>query len=143
VGRRPRKHVTDDLVFASMLLDAGAVLAFAQDRPEVRRWLEQAETHGVDPRVALVTIAEVFRDRPAGGRVQWVLSRLDEEPFTVKHAQDAGRLLGATGSGDRTIDAIVAATALRMPRPVAVLTSDPKDLARLLEGQRRVIVAKV
>jgi hypothetical protein len=72
-----------------------------------------------------------------------VLSRLDEEPFTVKHAQDAGRLLGATGSGDRTIDAIVAATALRMPRPVAVLTSDPKDLARLLEGQRRVIVAKV
>jgi predicted nucleic acid-binding protein len=143
VGRRARQHVTGEVVFASLLLDAGAVLAFARDRPEVRRWLERAQKYGIDPRVTLVTVAEVFRDRPAGGRVQWVLSRLEEEPLTIKHAHDAGRLLGATNSGDRTIDAIVAATALRMPRPVVVLTSDPKDLTRLLEGQPRVVVATV
>ncbi len=138
-----RRPVSELPPFASLLLDAGAVLAFARDQPEVRRWLQRAQQHEVEPRVCLVTIAEVFRDRPAGARVQWVLSRLDEAPFTYKHAQDAGRLLGVTGSGDRTIDAIVAATALRMPRPVAVLTSDPKDLAQLLDGQRRVVVARV
>ena len=143
MGRRPRKHVTDDLVFASMLLDAGAVLAFAEDRPQVRRWLERAETHGVDPRVALVTIAEVFRDRPAGGRVQWVLSRLDEEPFTVKHARIRSPAAGCDrqrGSDDRRHRGRNGAA---NARPIAVLTSDPKDLARLLEGQRQVIVATV
>ena len=135
--------MTGEVVFASLLLAAGAVLAFARDRPEVRRWLERAEKYGIDPRVTLVTVAEVFRDRPAGGRVQWVLSRLDQEPLTLKHVHDAGRLLGATNSGDRTIDAIVAATALRMPKPVVVLTTDPKDLTRLLDGQPRVVVATV
>ena len=129
--------------FVSLLLDAGAVLALAHDRPEVRRWVEHAASQGIDPCVALVTVAEVFRDRPGGARVQWVLSKLDEEPFTLKHAHDAGRLLGATNSGDKTIDAIVAAAAWRMPRPVAVLTTDPRDLTRLLDGQRQVIVAQV
>jgi hypothetical protein len=52
-------------------------------------------------------------------------------------------LLGATESADHTIDALVAATAVRLPRPVIVLTSDPKDLERLLEGQRRITVVAV
>jgi hypothetical protein len=143
VGRRPGRHVTDGVSFASLLLDAGAVLAFAQDRPDVRRWLQRAEAQGVDPRVALVTVAEVFRDRPAGARVQWVLSRLDKEPFTLGHAWDAGRLLGHSGGRHMTVDAIVAATALTMPKPVALLTGDPGDLERLLEGYHGVFVAKV
>jgi hypothetical protein len=135
--------VTDRPEFASLLLDAGAVLAIAQDRQEVRRWLQRAQTQGIDPRVTLVTTAEVFRDGTAGARVRWVLSLLDEEALDDEHAKEAGRLLGRTNSGDRTIDALVAAAALRMPRPVVVLTSDPKDLGRLLEGQRRVVVVRV
>lgn len=142
MGRRARQHVTE-AQFASLLLDAGAVLAFAQDRPEVRRWLERARDLGIDPRVTLVTIAEVFRSGTAGARVRWVLSQLDEEPLTKKHGEEAGRLLGLTNSGDRTVDALVAATALRMPQPVAILTSDPKDLQRLLEGQSRVVVVPI
>ncbi len=143
MGRRPGRRVTDALSFASMLLDAGAVLAFAQDRPEVRRWLQRAEARGVDPHVALVTVAEVFRDRPGGAREQWVLSRLGKQPFTLGHAWDAGRLLGHSGGRRMTVDAIVAATALGMPKPVALLTGDPGDLERLLEGYRGVHVAKV
>ena len=42
-----------------------------------------------------------------------------------------------------TIDAIVAAPSLAMPKPVALLTSDPKDLELLLDGYRGVYVAKV
>ena len=129
--------------FASLLLDAGAVLALARDRPDVQGWLRQARKVGIEPRVSYVTIAEVFRDAPAGARVQWVLSRLEPEHLTLRDCHDAGRLMCATGADGKTLDALVAATALRLPRPVAVLTSDPHDLERLLEGQRRVLVAKV
>jgi predicted nucleic acid-binding protein len=141
VGRRRQPLM--DTEFASLLLDSGAVLALARDRPEAHAWISRARKAGIDPRVSLVTVAEVFRDRPPGARVQWVLSRLDLEQLTLRDCHDAGRLMGATGTGGKTIDALVAATALRLPRPVAVLTSDPSDLARLLDGQRRVIVAKV
>jgi predicted nucleic acid-binding protein len=143
VGRRRRAPLTDLPGVASVLLDAGAVLAIVQDRPEVRRWMQHADGLGIDPRVSLVTVAEVFRDRPAGARVQWVLSRLDKEPLTSTDASNAGRLLGHSGGRRMTVDAIVAATALRMDKPVALLTSDPGDLERLLDGYRGVFVAKV
>lgn len=143
MGRRRRTLMNDGVPFASLLLDSGAVLAVAQNGHVVQRWLARARMHGVEPRVTLVTVAEVFRDRRDGARIQWVLSQLEHEPLTLAHAHDAGRLLGATGSGDHTVDALVAATAVRMPRPVIVLTSDPKDLERLLEGQPRITVAAV
>lgn len=129
--------------FASLLLDAGAVLALARDRPAVREWLRRAGVLGVEPQVSYVTVAEVFRDAPAGARVRWVLSRLAAEGLTLRDCHDAGRLMSATGSGGKTLDALVAATALRLPKPVVVLTSDPKDLARLLNGQRSATVATV
>ena len=137
-GRRP----VNGGDFGSLLLDAGAVLAFARDRPEVRRWLQHARELGIDPRVSYVTIAEVFRDAPGGARVQWVLSRLEPEHLTLRDCHDAGRLMCATGTDGKTVDALVAATALRLPKPVTVLTTDPGDLGRLLDGQR-VTVATV
>lgn len=51
----------------------------------------------------------------------------------------AGRLRGAASPvrrkpRDLTVDAVVAATALALPPPVVVLTSDPGDLRLLLGG---------
>lgn len=53
--------------------------------------------------------------------------------------QPAGELLGTAGlSGHRcAIDAVVAATALELARPVVLLTSDPDDLSRLTEEPDR------
>ena len=42
---------------------------------------------------------------------------------------------------DLTVDAIVAATALTLPAPVVVLTSDPEDLRLLLAGTRIAVAA--
>jgi predicted nucleic acid-binding protein len=55
-------------------------------------------------------------------------------------ARSAGELLGRTGlSGHRcALDAIVATIALALRGPVAVLTSDPGDMARLNRGARTV-----
>lgn len=141
MGHRGEPLIPADL--ASLLLDASAVLAFAQDRPEVRRWLEHAKKVGIDPLVSYVTVAETFRARPAGARVRWVLSRLDPVRITLGDCKAAGRLLSMPITPGTTLDALVAATALRLPKPVVVLTSDTKDLGRLLQDERRVLVARV
>jgi predicted nucleic acid-binding protein len=77
-----------------------------------------------------------------------VLSRITIVPVTAEIARRAGELLGTTGLSGHScaIDAVVAATALDLERPVMLLTSDPDDLSRLAEepgrpkAQRIVIV---
>jgi hypothetical protein len=64
-----------------------------------------------------------------------VLSRIAAASVSPEIGRRAGELLGTTGmSGHRcAIDAVVAATALGLARPVLLLTSDPDDLSRLVE----------
>jgi predicted nucleic acid-binding protein len=140
VGRR-RPLIRDD--FASVLFDAGAVLSYAKDRPEVRAWVLRAEGADVPVRVSWITVAEIHRGSSTGSREQWVLSRLVPEELTLRDCKEAGALMGRTGCGGKTVDAILAATALRLPRPVAVLTGDGGDLGRLLEGEPRITVVHV
>ena len=56
--------------------------------------------------------------------------------------RDAAVLMEATGMGGHTIDALVAAMARRLPRPVLIATSDPVDLRRLLQGERGIGVLR-
>jgi predicted nucleic acid-binding protein len=71
--------------------------------------------------------------------VHRVLSRITVLSVTAQIARHAGELLGATAlSGHRcAIDAIVAATAFRLERPVVLLTSDPDDMNKLVEEPGR------
>jgi predicted nucleic acid-binding protein len=71
--------------------------------------------------------------------VHRVLSRITVISVTEGIARRAGELLGATGlPGHRcAIDAVVAATALDVERPVVLLTSDPDDLNKLVEEPGR------
>ncbi len=68
-----------------------------------------------------------------------VLARITVIPVTAEIARRAGDLLGKTGlSGHRrTVDGVVAATALELERPMVLLTSDRDDLARLVEEPER------
>jgi predicted nucleic acid-binding protein len=68
-----------------------------------------------------------------------VLSRITVVPVSGQLARRAGELLGTTGlSGHRcAIDAVVAATALGLERPIVLLTSDPDDLNKLVEEPDR------
>ncbi len=74
-------------------------------------------------------------------RLQWVLSRVKVEPVTERAAKVSAKLLKAAGlHGHRyAIDATVAEVALRQPGPVAVLTSDVDDMARLCGDRVRLI----
>jgi hypothetical protein len=68
-----------------------------------------------------------------------VLRRLTVAAIGEEQGRAAGELLGRTGlSGHRcALDALLAVIALDQPRPVILLTSDPRDLGRLTEEPGR------
>ena len=84
--------------------------------------------------MSAVTLTETLRGGSRDATVHRVLSRVNVVPVTVQIARRAGELLGTTGrSGHRcAIDAIVAATAIGLERPIVLLTSDLDDVNRLV-----------
>jgi predicted nucleic acid-binding protein len=74
-------------------------------------------------------------------RLNRALSRVKVEPVTEQAAKAAAELLKAAAlHGHKcAIDATVAEAALRQPPPVAVLTSDTDDMAKLCGDRVRLI----
>lgn len=131
----------------SLLLDSeGLSKAVASDRG-VLALIEQARQDDIDVVVSSVTLVEARNPRVPQARFDWTVSRLTVLPVSEAHGRRASGLLSAAGlHGHKyAIDAVVCATALEIPGPVAVLTSDPTDLTVLLGelGNRRVRVIPV
>lgn len=132
----------------TLVLDSEGLSKLATGDPRARAYLETARVRGARVVVSAVTLAEVVRGGARDAAVHRVLSRIVVLPVTPELGRAAGELLGATGlSGHRcAIDAMVAATALGLARPVVLMTSDPDDLNRLVDepgcakDQRVVIV---
>ena len=93
-------------------------------------------------RVSAVTLTEVLRGGPRDARVHAVLRHCRVLSVTDEVGQAAGELLGRIGRDD-TVDALVAVTAADAPRPVELLTSDPKDLTALTAEMAEVVVQAV
>jgi predicted nucleic acid-binding protein len=91
-----------------------------------------------------VTLSEVLRGTPRDAAVHRVLKRMEVVPLTRGLGRRAGELLGTSGlPATATVDAMVAATALSQTRPVVILTSDPRDLSALIEGESGIGVLPV
>ena len=82
----------------------------------------------------------ITEDNERGIATGWRPGRLSargREPTAElgQRGRAAGELLGRTGLSDHrcALDALLAVVALDQPRPVVLLTSDPRDLARLTE----------
>ena len=134
----------------SLLLDSEGLAKLAAGDPRARAYLATAVARRARVVVSAITLTEVLRGGARDAAAHRVLSRVAVLPVGPELARRAGELLGATGlSGHRcAIDAIVAATALDLARPVVLLTSDPDDLHRLVEEpgqpkQHRVVVVHV
>jgi len=93
--------------------------------------------------VSAVTLAEVLRGTPRDAATYRVLTRIAELPVTSEVGRAAGALLGSTGLSGATVDAVVAATALRQTGPVLLVTSDPSDMAALTASRSDLAVAAV
>ncbi|KJE22336.1 hypothetical protein FF36_03405 [Frankia torreyi] len=116
---------------SALVLDAGALLAVERGDREMVARLRVAQQRGIGLRSNAVVVAQVWRDH--AGR-QAALTRLLRavEVCTVddRTGRDAGVLLGRTGTSD-VVDAMVALLVRPGDR---ILTSDPKDITRLVQA---------
>ncbi|MGH3205990.1 MAG: type II toxin-antitoxin system VapC family toxin [Streptosporangiaceae bacterium] len=127
------------LAGGTLVLDAEGLSKLAVGDARVRGYLESARARGARVAVSALTLTEALRGGPRDAAVHRVLARIAVVPVTAAIARRAGELLGTTGlSGHRcAIDAVVAATALDVERPVVLLSSDPDDMNRLVEEPER------
>jgi predicted nucleic acid-binding protein len=123
----------------TLVLDGEGVSKLAAGDARARAYLESARARRARVAVSAITLTEVLRGGARDAAVHHVISRITVVPVRAEIGRKAGELLGKTGlSGHRcAIDAVVAATALKLERPVVLLTSDPDDLARLVEEPGR------
>jgi predicted nucleic acid-binding protein len=121
------------------VLDAeGLSRLAANDRRAYKRF-EIAREHRGKIVTAATTLAEVLHGGPKDAAVHHWLKVITVVPIDKEHGRAAGELLGRTGlSGHRcALDALLAIVALAQPRPVVLLTSDPRDLGTLTQEPDR------
>lgn len=138
------------VVGGTLVLDSEGVSKLAAGDDRTRAYFDSARARRAKVAASAITLTETLRGGPRDAVVHRVLSRVTVVPVTAQIARRAGELLGATGlSGHRcAIDAVVAATALELERPIVLLTSDPDDMNKLVEEPdrpktERIIVFRV
>lgn len=122
----------------TLVLDAEGLSKAANNDRVMRIHLAAAVKCDAEVVLSAVTIAEVLRHSSRDANLNRLLKSLTVISVDTGIARDAGVLLGKgtmSGTpGNPTVDAVVAATAIRQEEPVTVLTSDTGDLTRLLGG---------
>ena len=121
----------------TVVLDAEALAALAQRRLGMAERLEAARRGDHRVVIPAVVIAEVMSGSADDASVWHVLRRVPVIDLDASIAARAGALrvrAERRKKRDLTVDAIVAATALRVA-PAAVLTGDVHDLDLLFEGE--------
>lgn len=124
----------------TLVLDSeGLSKAVLRDR-ELQEWLTAAEREDTRVIVSAATLVEARNPKIPQARFDWTVSRMHIEPISEAVARHASQLLATAGlHGHKyAIDAMVAATALSVPGPALVLTSDPEDLKALCGDPVRV-----
>lgn len=110
----------------SVVLDAGAFIAFERQDVRVQEYLALARWRNEALRTTAPVVAQVWRDGARQAAVARLLNLVDIRSVGVAEAKAAGRLLVDSGTSD-AVDALVALVA----RPGdAIVTSDPDDLRR-------------
>jgi len=116
---------------ARLILDSGALSALAAGEPRAIAWAFRATQHGMLYGVPAPVLAETLTGQPRDATIHRVLS----DPAliidtTEALARDAGVIRYRARAPEKTIDALVVASAAVFPNSI-VLTSDPKDLTQL------------
>ncbi len=116
----------------NLVLDAGALIGIDRDDRRIAGLLELGRRVAADLVTTAPVVGQVWRDGARQARLARALAMVDVRPVTSDDARRAGELLGRTGTTD-VVDALLALLA----RPGdQLLTSDPDDLAQLVEARR-------
>lgn len=117
-----------------LVLDAGAILALARGDAVARARLARAVREGYVAVIPTPVLAQVHRGGHDRARIDRAVNAVGAVlPTSEAIARRAGELQAKTGTAD-VVDAIVVAEALASA-PAVILTSDPRDLGRLLEDE--------
>ncbi len=114
----------------TLILDAGALIAFERNDRHIVVLLTRAVERGQVIVVPAGVVAQVWRNPSRQARLARLLNAADLEvaPLDDQLARAVGQLLGARGVTD-VVDACVAILARQRTAPV--VTSDTKDLKHL------------
>ena len=131
----------------SFLLDSEALSLLAADDRSMQAWATVARRTDSILYASALTIAEVTDGSARDAEVRRAIKALRVVDVDDTIAYSAGRLRASGVRArrkprDMTVDAVVASTALLLPAPVVVLTSDSEDFELLLEGEP-VLVERV
>jgi predicted nucleic acid-binding protein len=116
---------------SAVVLDAGALVAVDRGDRAVVLLLRRAASRGDTLRTTGVVVAQAWRD-PRGRQAELarLLRAVDVRPVDEQMGRAAGALLGRSGTSD-AVDATVALVAEDGDR---ILTSDPRDIERLVRA---------
>ncbi len=129
------------LTAGTVILDSQGLSKWCAADQQVTAILREAQSSDFRVAISALTPIEAFDGRTTNDRLRWHLSRLRVEPVTEEvsvHALDLLRGSGLHGH-KHAIGAVVAATALRSPRPVIILTSDEDDMRKLCGKAARLV----
>lgn len=120
-----------------VLLDAGAFVATERRDRRLGAMLRVLQQRQIPLRTSAAVVAQVWRDGRKQARIAQVLAGVSVAALAPDSDRRTGELLGRA----RTADVIDAHLALEVEDEDRVLTSDPDDLAHLLET--RGVVATI
>jgi hypothetical protein len=124
----------------TLILDAGALIAYEHGDRTVRAFLERASRTGVDVRTTTGAVAQVWRDGARQARLARLLRGLLEVELTRERARDVGLLLGQARRRDVVDGSLLDAAA----DGDEILTTDPDDIAALAaHSHKHLIVTPV
>jgi len=120
----------------SLLLDAGALIAYERGSRVVRAFLTTAERAGVAVRTSTTVVAQVWRRGPRVAPLALLLRGVEEVPLSPDRARRVGLLLERARSSD-VVDAALVELA---DYGDEILTSDLTDIARLAKHAGKTIL---
>ncbi len=113
------------------VLDAGALIAVDGDDRAVMTALKIASRDRIGVMTVAPVVGEVWRHGARQARLARTLAVIRVDPVDLDAAQDAGELLARSGTSD-IVDALLA---LQVADGDRVFTSDPRDIAALLDAR--------
>lgn len=125
---------------ARLILDSGAVIAWAAGNQRVRQLVQRAVRERTLILIPAVVIAETTRGGPRDAAINCVIKAVDEVAEVDEVvAREAGRLLATVPMTNATIDALVVAAAARR-EPTVIATGGVADVTALAAGYPHVRV---
>jgi xanthine/CO dehydrogenase XdhC/CoxF family maturation factor len=113
---------------AALVFDAGGLIALDRGKREVGTLLAVAADTGVEAVTSAACVAQAWRDPARQARLARALAGFLERSLDPSAARDCGLLLARS----HTSDIADAAITLLVENGDTVVTSDPDDLAHLL-----------